>query len=99
MRLTREDILHLADLSRLDLSEEELVRAEFDLASVLGYVERLSAVPTTDIVPAAAHKRETWRPDIAIPCAQEVREAVLRNFPARQGDLLKTPGVFANPKG
>ena len=99
MRLTREDILHLADLARLDLTEEELAKAEFELASVLGYVERLAAVPTVDVAPASAPKRETWRPDVAMSCADEVREAILRNFPARQGDLLKTPGVFVNPKG
>ena len=98
MRLTREDILHLADLARVELGEEEVKRAEGDLTSILGYVERLAAVDTGGIEPFSQPKRETWRPDVAVPSTESVRAGIIANFPDKQGALLKTPGVFAHPK-
>ena len=99
MRLTREDILHLADLARLALSEDEIKRAESELGSVLGYVQRLAAVNTDDIEAYTSPKREEWRADVALPCDDMIRDGLIQNFPDKQGALLKTPGVFAHPKG
>ena len=98
MRLSREDILHLADLARLELNEGEVQRAEAELSGILGYVERLAAIPTDEAEPYTQPKREMWRADIAEPCESIVRDGIIKNFPDKQGSLLKTPGVFAHPK-
>lgn len=98
MKLTREDILHLAELSRLDVSETEIQDAEKNLGKILNYVERLSQVPTENVEPYTSPLRSEFRADIAIPAEDIVRESIIKNFPAKQGSLLKTPGVFSNPK-
>lgn len=100
MSLTREDVISLAGLARLDLSPEEIAAAEKDLDAVLGYVDRLKAVETSGVPPMTMPAKATgWREDVALPCDEATRETILANFPDRKGDLLKTPGVFEKPKG
>lgn len=98
MRLTREDILHLAELAKLELTETEVKQSEGDLERILGYVERLAQVDTDSVEPFSQPNRATWRPDSAEPSSETVREGLINNFPEKQGALLKTPGVFAHPK-
>ncbi len=90
--------MHLADLARLELGEDEAKKAESELGAILGYVERLAAVKTEGAMPFSQPKREEWRHDAAEPSADIVRQGIIENFPDKQGALLKTPGVFAHPK-
>jgi aspartyl-tRNA(Asn)/glutamyl-tRNA(Gln) amidotransferase subunit C len=99
MALSREDVKRLADLARIRLSDEEMERAEKELDSVLGYVDRLQQVDTTGVDPFTPPVRSEWREDVALPCDDLAHELILSNFPARKGDLLQTPGVFEKPKG
>lgn len=108
MALNREDVERLAALSRLALSEEELKRMESTLDPVLEYVGRLSkvdtgapssdgaSVPETEATPVPP---ERLRADEPVPVEASFRRAVLSNFPGRQADLLRVPGVFEHPKG
>ena len=52
-KLTRDDVLKLAALSRLSLSEEEVARLQSELSSILGYVEILSKVNTQGVEPTS----------------------------------------------
>lgn len=100
MSLTSDDVKRLADLARLELSETELANAEKELDSVLGYVNRLGEIDTKGVEPMTMPaKAEGWREDAVFPKDELERELILSNFPARRGDLLKTPGVFEKPKG
>lgn len=49
--LTREDVLKLALLARLDLTDEEVETYRKELSSVLEYVAQLDAVDVADLVP------------------------------------------------
>ncbi len=100
MSLTRDDVKRLADLARLDLSDEEIGAMQKDLGTILGFVDRLKDVKTQGIEPMSMPaKSDGWRGDVAFPCDEATRELILANFPERKGDLLKTPGVFEKPKG
>ena len=101
MALTREDVLRLAALSRLSLSEEELKKMESTLDPILDYVGRLSkvdtdGVPETEAMPVPSGE---LRPDAPAPVEEKFRRAALKNFPDHQADLLRVPGVFEKPKG
>lgn len=50
-KLSREDILALARLSRLRLSEEEIARLQEELSDVLTYVETLENVDVAGLEP------------------------------------------------
>ena len=53
MAITRENVLHVAKLARLELSEAEIDRMQRDLDGILEYVNQLSELDTSS-VPATA---------------------------------------------
>jgi aspartyl-tRNA(Asn)/glutamyl-tRNA(Gln) amidotransferase subunit C len=64
MAITREDVLHVAKLSRLELNESEIEPMRVDLEKILGYMAQLNELdtravaPTTKVAVAAAPLRE-----------------------------------------
>jgi aspartyl-tRNA(Asn)/glutamyl-tRNA(Gln) amidotransferase subunit C len=101
MALTRDEVKRLAELSRLELGDEESARMERTLDPILEYVSRLSKIDTTGIPETEdeAVSTEHLRADRAVPTSKDQRESIVSHFPERVGDLLKVPGVFENPKG
>lgn len=61
MSITRDDVLHVAKLAKLNLEEDEIDRMMRDLANILTYVEQLGELDTTD-VPPTAHVAVTSTP-------------------------------------
>ncbi len=53
MKLSREDVLHLATLCRLGLSEEEIERLQEQLSHILENFEVMQQVDTSDVPPTA----------------------------------------------
>lgn len=51
--LKKQEVKHVADLARLDLNQEELDLMSGQLSDVLGYIETLKEVDTTNVVPTA----------------------------------------------
>ena len=50
-KLTREQVIKLASLSKLRLSEEEIVKYQTELSNILAYVERLESVDVSGLKP------------------------------------------------
>ncbi len=99
MKLTVEQVGHLAELARLELGEEELNTMTGQFASILEYVDRIQQVDTAGVEPfTMPAKDEGWRKDEAYVCDDAARDIILSNFPSRAGDLLAAPGVFQTPK-
>ena len=93
MSIDPEQVLHVAKLARLELSDEEVGRMATELSSVLGHIETISALQLDD-VPATTHVVEVenaLRPDEPRPCLP--REVALANAPAVQdgGFLVPSP--------
>jgi aspartyl-tRNA(Asn)/glutamyl-tRNA(Gln) amidotransferase subunit C len=91
MAITRETVLHVARLARLELDGDEVERMQRDLAKILGYVEQLSEL-STEGIPATAHiatERAPLREDSLVPSLDHDR--ALAEAP-RQGS-----GAFAVP--
>lgn len=51
--IDREQVLHVARLARLELSEEEVGRMSEELSSVLGHIEKLTALDLSGVEPTA----------------------------------------------
>lgn len=96
MALTREEVLHIAKLARLELKEEEVEKFRTQLSEILEYVGQLSKVDTTGIEPISqiTGLQNVVRDDLVRGCDSDTRDAVLAQFPKRKGDLLETLGVF-----
>ncbi len=53
MPISEQEVRHLAQLARLDLSDSEIASRAHDLDAIVGYVAQLTAVDTTGVEPIA----------------------------------------------
>ena len=51
MSVTRDDVRHVAQLARLDFSEEEESQMADELNAILGYVDKLDEFDTSGVPP------------------------------------------------
>lgn len=96
MALTKEEVLHIAKLARLELSEEEVEKFRTQLSEILEYVGQLQRVDTEGIEPISqiTGLENVMREDLVHGCDPETRDVMLEQFPKRKDNLLETPGVF-----
>jgi aspartyl-tRNA(Asn)/glutamyl-tRNA(Gln) amidotransferase subunit C len=94
--LSDRDVLRIAELARLALTEDERRRLGRELAAILTYVEQVGAIDTTGIEPTSHVQLEasTLRADVPQPSLR--REDALANAPdaARGAGLFKVPKVI-----
>ncbi len=91
--IDREQVLHVARLARLRLSDEEVERMAAELSSILGHIERIGELDL-DGVPVTTHVVEVanaLRADEPTPCLP--RDVILEAAPASQdgGFLVPSP--------
>ena len=99
MKLSKQEVAHLAKLARLDLPEDKLEKMTKDFGAVLEYVDRVQKVDVEGVEPfTMPAKSMGWREDKPFAADDVTRELILANFPDRAGDLLAAPGVFEIPK-
>lgn len=80
MRISREDVLRVAELANLDLTEAEIETYGAQLTSILSYCEKLNELDTANVEPLAqvlATGRESKSEDAAE--AQHLREDAPRD--------------------
>lgn len=53
MKVTEKDVAYVADLGNLELTAEERVRMVRDLNSILGHIDSLNELDTTNVQPMA----------------------------------------------
>ncbi len=101
MALTKEEVLHIAKLARLELKEEEVEKFRTQLSEILEYVSQLSKVDTTGIesISQITGLQNVVREDIVHEQDLETRESMLKQFPKRKDDLLEPLGVFSGEAG
>ncbi|MDP3741190.1 MAG: Asp-tRNA(Asn)/Glu-tRNA(Gln) amidotransferase subunit GatC [bacterium] len=94
MSISIEDIIYIANLARIELSEGELQKFRTDLNKVLGYVEVLKTVNTDSVEPLATVTglENVFREDKVED--SEVQEDILQNAPERKGKFIKVKKVF-----
>ena len=53
MKITKNEVLHVADLARLDLDEESIDRFAGQIGEILEYVDTLNKIDTKGITPTS----------------------------------------------
>jgi aspartyl-tRNA(Asn)/glutamyl-tRNA(Gln) amidotransferase subunit C len=91
MAITRDDVLHVAKLAELDLTEAEIDRLQEQLSAILEAVGKVSQLDLGD-VPPTAHPLSS----VNVLGADEPRPSlslddVFANAPAREDDLFRVP--------
>jgi aspartyl-tRNA(Asn)/glutamyl-tRNA(Gln) amidotransferase subunit C len=91
MSITREEVLHVARLARLELTDDEVDRFVVQLSAIIDAVSKVSELDLTD-VPPTSHPLEisnAWDEDEPRPCLP--LEDVFANAPDRDADYFRTP--------
>ncbi len=93
MSIDLETVKRVADLARLNLSEEEAQVMQKDMASILDYAQRLDAIDVEGVEPTffVAPQENVFREDQVSP-SRDVEE-VLSNAPSRIARYFRLPKV------
>ena len=94
MKLSREEVLHIARLARLGVSDEDVERAREQLSNILENFSVLQAVDTDDVPPTAqsVSLSNVLRKDEE--CASFPREEILANAPQKEDDFFRVRAVL-----
>jgi len=94
MKLTLEEVEHIAELARLKLSDEEKARYGEQLSDILAYAVRLQTVDTSGISPTSSvlPARSILRPDEPRP-GLSLQDA-LGNAPDTEKNQFRVPPVL-----
>ena len=94
MKLSLDEVEHIAELARLRLSEDEKARYREQLSEILDYAARLQAVDTSGISPTSSVllarsvlRKDEPRPGLSL-------EEVLRNAPETEKGQFRVPPVL-----
>jgi len=94
MKLSREEVLHIARLARVALTEAEITRMSEQLSNLLEHFEVLQKVDTAGVPPTAQSVtlQSVMREDKVTPSLPQ--EDVLANAPRREGDCFRVRAVL-----
>ena len=94
MKLTRDQVAHIAELARLSLTEQEIALYQEQLSAVLEYAARLQTLDTDAILPTAtvSPARNVMRADRAKPSM--ARDDILSNAPQVEDGCFRVQAVL-----
>lgn len=91
--ITVKDVEHVANLARLELTEEEKELYTKQLGDVLKYVEQMNEVDTSNVKPMTqvVDFNNVMREDI--PNLEISKEALMSNAPEEENGFFKVPKI------
>jgi aspartyl-tRNA(Asn)/glutamyl-tRNA(Gln) amidotransferase subunit C len=98
LKISREDVLRVAELAYLDLSEAEIETYRKQLDDILEYAGKLNELDTSRVEPMAQVLTDdqnvdaTLREDLVVPCA--VAEDILAQAPDPEPPYFRVPKVI-----
>jgi aspartyl-tRNA(Asn)/glutamyl-tRNA(Gln) amidotransferase subunit C len=93
MSISREDVLHVAKLARLEIPEDQIAAVRAELGAILGAVGKVSDLDLSDVEPTS-HPLDlvnVWAEDEPRPSLS--REAALANAPDPADGAFRVPAV------
>lgn len=93
MKISEEEVKHIASLAKLNLSEEEVQKYSKDLGEIATFVEKLNEVDVTGVEPTAhiLNIKNVFRKDENISTFK--REEILKNAPSKEAGCISVPRV------
>ena len=98
MKISREDVLRVAELAYLDLSEAELETYRAQIDEILEYIGKLNELDTANVQPMAQVLTDdqtadaTLREDVVVAC--DVAGEILRQAPDAEEPYFRVPKVI-----
>ena len=94
MKITQEEVTHVANLSKLKFSEKNTAAFATTLSKMVDMVELLSEVDTTGVAPTTtmADCKTVLRPDVAEEGTD--RDRLFKNVPEKDNYYIKVPAIL-----
>ncbi len=94
-KITSNDVCKVAQLARLELSEDQIQLYTSQLEKILGYVAQLEQVDTQDVLPTsrAVEVINVLREDLV--ANSTIRNEILDQAPSREGDFYRVPKIMS----
>lgn len=94
MKISREEVSHVAKLARLELSPEEMERFTGQISNILTYIEKLNQLDTKQVEPTShvLTLSNVFREDRARPSLPV--EKGLENAPDSEGAFFRVPKII-----
>jgi aspartyl-tRNA(Asn)/glutamyl-tRNA(Gln) amidotransferase subunit C len=100
MKISREDVLRVAELAHLGLSPEEVEKFQSQLDGILTYVDKLNQLDVSNVEPMAQvrfasddpESHPELREDVLRPC--NIGQAVLAGAPNAEKPFFRVPKVI-----
>ncbi len=94
MKITRQEVEHVAKLARLELSDQEKEKLTDQLSNILTYVEKLNELDTKGVEPTAhvLDINNVMRSDV--PEESLTQERALANAPEKAAGHYKVPKII-----
>ncbi|UCC16924.1 MAG: Asp-tRNA(Asn)/Glu-tRNA(Gln) amidotransferase subunit GatC [Dehalococcoidales bacterium] len=94
MKLSREEVLHIARLARMGITDEEVDKLREQLSDILDNFEVLQQVDTDSVLPTAQSisLNNITRDDAVAP--SYIPDDILSNAPRREKDYFKIHAVL-----
>ena len=94
MKITQEEVTHVANLSKLKFSEEDTAAFATTLSKIVDMVELLGEVDTTGVVPTTtmADRKTVLRADVAEEGTD--RDLLFKNVPEKDNYYIKVPAIL-----
>ncbi|HOM01261.1 MAG TPA: Asp-tRNA(Asn)/Glu-tRNA(Gln) amidotransferase subunit GatC [Acetivibrio sp.] len=93
MKVTKETIEHVANLARLNLSEEEKEKLIHDMENIISYMDKLNELDTSEIIPTdhVIPIKNVFRDDEVLDSYPKSK--MLMNAPEKEDGCFKVPKV------
>lgn len=94
-KITFKEVEHIAELARIELTEEEKRKFSGELSDVLGYVKQLGEADTKNIEPVSQVTGlvNVLRDDVAENCGEDAKGIMIKNFPEEKNGYIKVKQV------
>jgi len=94
MKITRQEVEHVAKLARLELSEQEKEKLTDQLSNILTYVEKLNELDTKGVAPTShvlemSNVMRDDTPGVSLP-----QDRALANAPDKAAGHYKVPRII-----
>ena len=93
MSISKDEVKHIANLSKLNLTDEELEKYTNELSDIVDMANQLSSIDVEGVKPTAhiLNIQNVFRADIQQPSYD--RELILKNAPSKDAGCVSVPKV------
>ena len=96
MSISRDDVMRIAELARLEIPEERLDRMRAELSEVLDFVTALERLDLSGCEPTTFAPGEAPLREDAVNGRRLTTEAALAAAPDREGSFFRVPPIVEN---